>query len=139
MSHKIQKITLIHIIFFIDFSTGAFEKLAPLSQGVVAISWKYIQCPAPEFPTFPASPVKFMWKEGSSQWWAGLQVRSTSVGVESLTINGRATMKTDYNYFIATPLGKGPFEVVMTLKDKTIVTQKLFNVGASGIEIPGII
>ena len=45
-------------------------------------SWEFVECP----PAFrPNSKTQLRWKEGSSQWWLGLQPTNMRHGITSIT------------------------------------------------------
>jgi len=51
----------------IDMTPQAFFQLAEDRDGRVDISWKFVEC--------PVQNIKLFYKEGSSQYWAGVQFR----------------------------------------------------------------
>ena len=98
----------------IDLSEQAFAKIAPLSAGLVPVTYHTIVD-----PPLPA-PLSLRVKEGSSAYWLALlpigsgnpvtsvRVSSPSKGWESLT-------RASYNYWLATSgMGPGPFTVQLT-------------------------
>jgi expansin (peptidoglycan-binding protein) len=83
----------------LDLSQEAFAALAPLSAGRIKISW-HLLSPALN------GPVAYKYKDGSSQWWCGIQVsnhRNPVLGL-AVKVNGawRNLPRYDYNYFIST-------------------------------------
>lgn len=98
----------------VDLSQEAFAKISPIEAGRIPISWKYVSC------TPPAS--KLFFKEGSSQWWTGVQVRDHRNPVASLSYraSGSSAAYTSlgremYNYFIApSGMGPGPYDIQIT-------------------------
>ena len=82
----------------LDLSEQAFAKIADPVDGKVKITWKVVSCDT-------AGPVKFRFKEGSSQWWTGLQVLNHRVPIEKLEAekNGKLVevRRESYNYFVA--------------------------------------
>jgi len=97
----------------LDLSPSAFEQIAPLSAGRVPITWRYVACPVD-------GPVRYRFKEGSSQWWTALQVRNHRFGILELEVrpaggDWRAVSRAEYNYFVeAAGVGDGPFDVRIT-------------------------
>lgn len=98
----------------VDLSQDAFAKISPLGAGQIPITWKYV--------SGPSTPAKVYFKEGSSQWWAGVQVRehrnpiaalayrATGSGAAYTTLGREA-----YNYFIApNGMGAGPYDLRIT-------------------------
>jgi expansin (peptidoglycan-binding protein) len=87
----------------LDLSEQAFAVLSPLSAGRIAITWQETECPV-------TGPVAYRFKEGSSQYYAAIQVRNHRYAITSLSANGTALTRADYNYFLAPQgLGTGPF------------------------------
>jgi len=82
----------------IDFSTEAFAKIADPVAGRVHITW-HLLSPALD------GPVAYRYKEGSSQWWCGIQVRNHRNPVLSLeALVGGSWQKLprqSYNYFVS--------------------------------------
>jgi len=98
----------------VDLSQEAFAKISPLGAGNIPITWKYV--------SGPSSPAKVYFKEGSSQWWAGIQVREHRNPVAAVayraTGSGAAYSslgREAYNYFIApSGMGVGPYDLQIT-------------------------
>jgi len=83
----------------IDLSEQAFEKIADKVAGRVPIEWKYIPCSI-------NSNIAYKYKEGSSQWWIGIQIRNHRYGLTKLeykNVQGAyiEIPRRDYNYFVA--------------------------------------
>lgn len=83
----------------IDLSEQAFEKIADKIAGRVPIEWKYIPCPI-------NNNLYYKYKEGSSQWWIGVQIRNHRYGLAKLEYKNSKGIFTeiprrDYNYFVA--------------------------------------
>jgi expansin (peptidoglycan-binding protein) len=80
----------------LDLSQQAFTQLAPASAGTITISWTLLS---------PAlrGPVAYVYKEGSSGSWCGIQVRNHRNPVRTLELKVGGSWKTlprqDYNYF----------------------------------------
>src|SRR5690606_13999406 len=87
----------------------------PLEQGRIDISWSFVPCAVD-------GPVRYRFKEGSSQWWTAVQVRNhrhaiasfeySKDGGESFVPVARET----YNYFVAAE-GMGPDPLVFRVTD----------------------
>ncbi len=98
----------------VDLSEQAFAKISPLGAGVIPIRWKYVDG--------PAAPAKVYFKEGSSQWWAGIQVREHRNPVASVAYRRTGSgssyagmAREAYNYFIApSGMGTGPYDLQIT-------------------------
>lgn len=96
----------------IDLSAEAFAKIADPVQGVVPISWHYVACGV-------SGPIRYHFKDGSSQWWTAIQVRNARYAVATLEVeqNGAfaALPREMYNYFVAAAgLGPGPYRIRVT-------------------------
>ena len=98
----------------IDLSETAFARLAPLSAGLINVSYGYLVNPA-----LPG-PVTAEVKEGSSQYWLALLFDNTgnplaSVQVETASGGWLSLSRASYNYWIAASgAGNGPFTVRLT-------------------------
>jgi expansin (peptidoglycan-binding protein) len=98
----------------IDLSEAAFARIAPLSAGLVSVTYRAVADPA-----LPA-PVALRVKEGSSRYWLALLAMNTgnplaSVQVASAAGGWRDLVRADYNYWIASSgAGDGPFTVRLT-------------------------
>jgi expansin (peptidoglycan-binding protein) len=96
----------------LDLSPQAFERIAPLEQGRVPISWRYVACDV-------KGPIRYHFKDGSNQWWTAVQVRNHRHAIAKLEVkkNGNfvAVSREDYNYFVdASGFGPGPFSFRVT-------------------------
>ena len=96
----------------LDLNEKAFEKIANKVDGKVKISWKVKALPTDQ-------PVKFKFKDGSSQYWCGIQVQNHRYPLKKLEVkqNGNYVElpKEYYNYFIAqNGLGEGPYDIRLT-------------------------
>lgn len=97
----------------LDLSREAFERISPLAAGRVAISWREVACEV-------SGPIAYQFKDGSSQYWTGIQVRNHRHGIAKLEARDgagayRAIDRTDYNYFVDTNgLGPGPYTLRVT-------------------------
>ncbi|HEY0716182.1 MAG TPA: expansin EXLX1 family cellulose-binding protein [Streptosporangiaceae bacterium] len=98
----------------VDLSEDAFARIAPLSAGLVPVSYRTIADPA-----LPG-PVSLRVKEGSSPYWLALLAQNTgnplaSVQVESPPGGWQSLVRAGYNYWIAASgAGPGPFTVRLT-------------------------
>jgi expansin len=96
----------------IDLSPQAFEQIAELEQGRVAITWQYVPCDV-------SGPVTYHFKDGSNQWWTAIQMRNTRHAVSKLEFEQAgdfvAVPRLDYNYFVAdSGMGEGPLKLRVT-------------------------
>jgi expansin (peptidoglycan-binding protein) len=97
----------------IDLSETAFARLAPLSAGIINVTYTYLANPA-----LPG-PLTVEVKQGSSQYWLALLVDNTGnplASVQVQTSSGwRSLARATDNYWIAASgAGSGPFTVRLT-------------------------
>jgi len=98
----------------IDLSEAAFSRIAPLSAGLVSVTYRPVTD-----PPLPA-PVALRVKEGSSRYWLALLAMNTGnplAAVQVETAPGRwlDLARADYDYWIASSgAGAGPFTVRLT-------------------------
>ncbi|QGZ47148.1 hypothetical protein GPZ77_00840 [Streptomyces sp. QHH-9511] len=87
----------------LDLSEQAFAKLAPISTGRIAITWRLL---SPDTP----GTISIRYKNGSSPYWCGIQAighRNPLAQLEVRTSSGwRQLARTEYNYFLS-PDGSG--------------------------------
>ncbi|MEZ4450930.1 MAG: expansin EXLX1 family cellulose-binding protein [Nannocystaceae bacterium] len=99
----------------LDLSPQAFAMLAPLELGRIDISWTFVPCAV-------SGPLRYRFKEGSSQWWTAVQVRNHRHAIASFEYSkdgGQSfvpVVREDYNYFVA-PEGMGPDPLVFRVTD----------------------
>ena len=97
----------------IDLSEAAFARLAPLSAGLISVT--YTSVTDPPLP----GPVSLEVKQGSSQYWLALLADNTGnplASVQVQTSSGWLSLaRATYNYWIAqSGSGPGPFTVRLT-------------------------
>ena len=98
----------------LDLYTEAFPLIAPVEKGRVPVTWKIIPLDSAE-----NAPVCYKYKEGSSEFWCGVQVRNHRYPItklEYLDSNGNfiEIPRRNYNYFETMDLGAGPFTFRIT-------------------------
>ena len=98
----------------LDLYTDAFPLIAPVEKGRVPCSWRIIPR-----DTADKGPVKYRFKEGSTAFWCGVQVRDHRwpiMRLEYLDADGRFVPleRRNYNYFESMELGPGPFTFRLT-------------------------
>lgn len=98
----------------LDLYVDAFPLIAPAEKGRVPVSWKIIPLDSAE-----NAPVSYKYKEGSSEFWLGVQVRNHRYPItklEYLDENGdfQEIIRRRYNYFESDKMGKGPFTFRIT-------------------------
>jgi expansin (peptidoglycan-binding protein) len=114
----------------VDLAEQAFAKISPLGAGVIPIRWKYVDG--------PTTPAKVYFKEGSSEWWAGVQVREHRNPVASVAYRRTGSgssyagmARESYNYFIApSGMGTGPYDLQIT-----DVFGNVLNVGSVPLQV----
>ncbi|MCI0570147.1 MAG: hypothetical protein L0Y66_05295 [Myxococcaceae bacterium] len=99
----------------LDLSREAFARVAPLGKGRVPVRWRFVPCDV-------QGPLHYRFKEGSTRWWAALQVRNHRVPVQKVEWwKGGAWVelkRKPYNYFITpTAMGSGPVRLRVTATD----------------------
>jgi expansin len=107
----------------IDLSEAAFSAIAPLSAGLVNVSYQYLAS-----PSLPG-PVSLRVKEGSSQYWLALLAMNTGNPLASVQVESKPggswndLVRASYNYWIAqSGAGPGPFTVRLTDTAGHVVT-----------------
>lgn len=95
----------------LDLSPQAFARIAPIAKGIVPITWRLV---SPDL----GRPVAYHLKDGSNQWWTAIQVRHHRNPIVKLEYRdgGRwvALERQDYNYFVGTNMGPGPYTLRIT-------------------------
>jgi expansin len=100
----------------IDLSPLAFSKIAELTKGRVPITWRIV---SPDI----SGPIRYRFKENSSQWWTAVQIRNHRnpiAKLEFLDTNGQfvAMERQEWNYFLRPGLdqglGPGPYTFRVT-------------------------
>ncbi len=98
----------------LDLYTDAFPLIAPVEKGRVPVSWRIIPLDSAE-----NAPISFKFKEGSSEFWCGVQVRNHRYPVtklEYLNEDGEYVElpRRLYNFFESDEMGPGPFTFRIT-------------------------
>ncbi len=98
----------------LDLYTDAFPLIAPVEKGKVPVTWKIIPLDSAE-----NAPVSYKYKEGSTAFWCGVQVRNHRYPItklEYLDSTGKfiEIPRRNYNYFESMDLGAGPFTFRIT-------------------------
>jgi expansin (peptidoglycan-binding protein) len=124
----------------IDLSQQAFAQIAELSRGRVPITWKIV---SPDI----SGPIRYRFKEGSSQWWTAVQIRNHRnpiAKLEFLNTSGQfvAMERQEWNYFLPPGsnqgMGPGPYTFRVTdsygnvLTDSGIALKVAGEVAGSG-------
>lgn len=98
----------------LDLYVDAFPLIAPVEKGRVPVIWKIIP-----LDTAENAPVCYKYKEGTTQYWCGVQVRNHRYPItklEYLNENGEfeEIKRRQYNYFESDKMGAGPFTFRIT-------------------------
>lgn len=98
----------------LDLYTDAFPLIASVEKGRVPVSWRIIPLDSAE-----NAPISFKFKEGSSEFWCGVQVRNHRYPVtklEYLNEDGEYVElpRRHYNFFESDEMGAGPFTFRIT-------------------------
>lgn len=98
----------------LDLYTDAFPLIAPVEKGRVPVIWKIIPLDSAE-----NAPVSFKFKEGSTAYWCGVQVRNHRYPITKLEyLNAEGEFieinRRPYNYFESMEMGAGPFTFRIT-------------------------
>ncbi|WP_164689281.1 expansin EXLX1 family cellulose-binding protein [Herpetosiphon llansteffanensis] len=116
----------------IDLSPQAFERIAALEAGNVPITWQLISVPN------LGGQLIYNYKEGSSQWWAGVQVRNHRNAIAKFEFRNpqgvfQAVERAHYNYFLVPGgMGTGPFTFRITDVYGNVVTDSNIPLRAEG-------
>ncbi|MEM1007864.1 MAG: expansin EXLX1 family cellulose-binding protein [Myxococcota bacterium] len=82
----------------IDLSSAAFAQIAELEQGRIDIRWQLVTCP-------PQGNLQYHYKEGSTQWWAAIQIRNHHVPLEEVWIQRKGQwirlQRLKYGYYLS--------------------------------------
>ena len=93
----------------LDLYVDAFPLIAPAEKGRVPVSWKIVPLDIAD-----EVPVSYRFKEGSSEFWCGVQLldhRYPIAKLEYLNEDGEFVeiQRRRYNYFESMDMGPGPF------------------------------
>lgn len=99
----------------LDLSREAFAKIADPDAGRVKVTWNLVSCDV-------SGPVRYRFKDGSSQYWTAIQVLNHRLPVTKLEYkkNGAwvAVKRESYNYFVEpNGMGAGTLQVRVTASD----------------------
>ncbi|KAL4884134.1 RlpA-like double-psi beta-barrel-protein domain-containing protein-containing protein [Aspergillus karnatakaensis] len=108
----------------LDLFQSAFSELAPISEGIIPISFATIPCDI-------SSPLILKNKEGTSQYWFSMQVVNANEAVKSLEVSvdggstWQGTTRSFYNFFEnAAGFGSESVDVRVTgVSGKTVVVE----------------
>jgi expansin (peptidoglycan-binding protein) len=82
----------------LDLNPKAFDRLGARNLGEIPVTWKLVTSPSPK-------QISLRYKDGSSQYWCGIQVIDHRNPVARLEVRAGGAWKrlqrTDYNYFLS--------------------------------------
>ncbi|WP_410643436.1 expansin EXLX1 family cellulose-binding protein [Amycolatopsis sp. lyj-346] len=82
----------------LDLNPKAFDRLGARNLGEIPVTWKLVSPPS-------AKKISLRYKDGSSQYWCGIQVIDHRNPVARLEVRAGGSWKrlqrTDYNYFLS--------------------------------------
>ncbi len=117
----------------VDLSQHAFEQIAELSAGRVPISWQYVPCDV-------SGALSYRYKEGSSEWWTGIQVLNHRHAISSLEYSDDGgsswveVPRLNYNYFVQeSGMGPGPYTLRVTDVEGNAVIEEDVPLQADGV------
>ncbi|MBT1608008.1 expansin EXLX1 family cellulose-binding protein [Curtobacterium flaccumfaciens] len=97
----------------LDLSDAAFRRIGNYNSGKIPVRFKLVKN-----PTVP--PLALRFKEGSSAYWAALQVINNGNAIRSVTISGHgrslSMTRTEYGYWLA-PRGAGNGPYLVQVRD----------------------
>jgi expansin (peptidoglycan-binding protein) len=114
----------------LDLSPNAFNQIGNQIDGKINISWKVVKAPV-------TGNVSYHIKEGSSRWWAAIQVRNHKYPVLKLEVQQNRKWinleKQDYNHFLGTNLGKKSLNIRITDVRGVVLTDTLPALAENGV------
>jgi len=85
----------------LDLSRWAFSQIANVIDGRVPITWRYAPCIK---PVVVNNTLAYRWKDGSSQYWFGINVNEHVQPLQRVEIKRGSTwvslIRQDYNYWL---------------------------------------
>ncbi|KAB7772567.1 expansin EXLX1 family cellulose-binding protein [Xanthomonas maliensis] len=106
----------------LDLSPNAFAAIGDTVQGRIPVSWTIVRGPV-------SGNVQYRIKEGSSRYWAAIQVRNHAYPVMKMEVKQgsrwKNLQKMDYNHFLGEQLGNQPLTLRLTDIRGKVVTDTL--------------
>jgi expansin (peptidoglycan-binding protein) len=115
----------------IDLSPQAFARIADLVAGRVPISWRIV---SPDI----SGPIRYHFKEGSSQWWTAVQIRNHRNPIAKFEYRApsgqfKTVPRVDYNFFVDTSgMGVGPYTFRVTDSAGNVLTDSTIPLTVGG-------
>ncbi len=117
----------------LDLSREAFAMIAQPAAGRVPITWRWAPCEV-------TGPMRYHFKDGTSAFWAAIQVRNHRHAIASLEVQTdgawQALPRQSYNYFVQDGLGAGPLALRITDVHGLIVEEAAVAIG-DDVEVAG--
>lgn len=115
----------------LDLSQQAFAKISPVSAGRVTTQWRLVSCAV-------QGPVRYRFKEGSSEYWTAIQVRNHRLPIQKLEWNKSGSWveakRESYNYFVEpSGMGPGPVKIRITSTDNQTLVDTLPSIKAGQV------
>ena len=91
----------------LDLSRPAFSAIADLRAGRVPLTWAFVPCEV-------QGNIRYHFKEGSNRYWTAVQIREHRLPIASVEArnsqgNWVELTRKNYNYFVRSGLGAGPY------------------------------
>jgi expansin (peptidoglycan-binding protein) len=104
---------------FLDLCPTSFAKIGNMSAGKIDINWHVVKAPI-------TGMFSYRIKEGSSQYWAAIQVRNHKYPVVKMEFLKGSTWvnmeKMPYNHFVGNNMGTGPIKIRITdIRGKSVI------------------
>ena len=113
----------------LDLSAQAFARIDDPDRGKVEVTFEVVTCDV-------KGPLRFRFKEGSSQWWTAIQVRNHRVPIAEVAYERDGAFvpmkREDYNYFIEEKgVGERPngLKLRVTASDGRVIEETLPRIG----------
>jgi expansin len=103
----------------LDLCPTSFAKIGNMSAGKININWHVVKAPI-------TGMFSYRIKEGSSQYWAAIQVRNHKYPVVKMEFLKGSTWvnmeKMPYNHFVGNNMGTGPIKIRITdIRGKSVI------------------
>uniref|UniRef100_A0A914C0D8 Expansin-YoaJ n=1 Tax=Acrobeloides nanus TaxID=290746 RepID=A0A914C0D8_9BILA len=117
----------------LDLSPNAFSKIGNMEEGRINIQWKIVRGPV-------SGNIVYRVKEGSSQWWAAIQVRNHAIPILKMAYykdgNWVNMEKTPYNHFLASNLGTNNLQLRLEAIDGTVKEDTIQGMPSDAVSKP---
>lgn len=110
----------------IDLSPEAFAAIDDMPLGFVPITWQLLSPPL-------ADPLRFRYKDGSSQWWTAVQIQNHRNPIARVELkrggSWQTLPRTTWNYFLADGgfgVGYHTFRITDVFGNQLVETSKIY-------------